>query len=282
MSTEEVRPRPPEPTGIDLPAPSSAPFTCAFGLTLMAAGMVTQWIVTIIGAMVMLVGAIGWFREVHPDNREEVVRLAPLPQPIAPRAVQVRRLLKDDQHRKRIPAEIHPYSAGVWGGIVGGAVMAIVASVGGLIESGSFWYASNLLAATILERYAEMSTAELSAFHGLGLIVSIIIQGVLSIFVGLIYGVTIPMIPRFHLLFAAFFVPLVWSGLTWASLSVVNPALQDRIDWLWYIGAQVTFGLVAGWWIVRTEKVGTMQNWTYLERIGVESPGIRSQGGEEE
>ena len=183
---------------------------------------------------------------------------------------------------QRIPAEIHPYSAGVWGGIIGGVVMAVVASLGGLIETGSIWYASNLLAATVLESYSTMSTAELSAFHGLGLIVSCVIQAILSVFVGLIYGVTIPMIPRFHLLFAALFVPLVWSGLTWASLSVVNPALQDRIDWLWYIGAQVTFGLVAGWWIIRTEKVGTMQNWTYLERIGVESPGIRGQGDADE
>ena len=74
MSSKEFHPRPPQPEGIELPAPTSSPFTCAFGLTLVAAGLVTQWIVTIIGFMLMIVGAIGWFKEVHPDDREEIVR----------------------------------------------------------------------------------------------------------------------------------------------------------------------------------------------------------------
>ena len=68
MTTEEFRPRTPEPDGIELPAPTSSPFTCAFGVTLIAAGLVTQWVVTVIGGMLMLVGAIGWFREVNPDD----------------------------------------------------------------------------------------------------------------------------------------------------------------------------------------------------------------------
>ncbi|MCH2133267.1 MAG: hypothetical protein MK116_05915 [Phycisphaerales bacterium] len=282
MSTEEFRPRTPEPPGIDLPAPTSSPFTCAFGVTLIAAGLVTQWVVTIIGAMLMLVGAIGWFREVHPDNREDRIPLEPDADPVAPRTQQVRRLMGQARHRQRVPAEIHPYSAGIWGGIIGGIVMAIVATIGSLIEHGSLWYACNILSATLLIGVETQTVEQLSQFNATSLIVGLLIQGIMSVFVGLIYGVTLPMIPRFPLLFAALFVPLVWSGLTWATISVINPALKTNIDWYWFIGAQVTFGIIAGLWIIRTEKIGTMQNWTYLERFGMESPGIRSQGGEDE
>ncbi|MBG83062.1 MAG: hypothetical protein CMJ40_00785 [Phycisphaerae bacterium] len=281
MSNTEFHPRPPQPEGIELPAPTSSPFTCAFGLTLVAAGLVTQWIVTIIGFMLMIVGAIGWFREVHPDDREEIVRIQRAPLPITPRTSKVKRLMGQERHRQRIPAMIHPYSAGVWGGIIGGAVMAIVATVGSLIEHGSLWYACNLLSASILIGVESQTVEQLSQFNTTSFVVAMIIQIMMSVLVGLIYGVTLPMIPRFPLLFAAVFVPLVWSGLTWATISVINPPLQSNIDWLWFIGAQITYGIVTGWWIINTEKIGTMQNWSYLERFGIESPGVPEQGESE-
>jgi len=68
--------------------------------------------------------------------------------------------------------------------------------------------------------------------------------------------------------------PVIWCGLTMASISVVNPALAHHVDWIWFIGAQVAFGLTCGWWILRTEKIDTMQNWSYLERMGMDSPGV--------
>ena len=278
MSNKEYHPRPPQPEGIELPAPTSSPFTCAFGLTLVAAGLVTQWIVTIIGFMLMIVGAIGWFREVHPDDREEIASIVGDPEPITPRTAKVQRLMVQSRHRQRIPAEIHPYSAGVWGGIIGGIVMAVVATIGGVIEQGSIWYACNLLSASILIGVESQTIEQLCQFDTLSFIVAMLIQAIMSVLVGLIYGVTLPMIPRFPLLFAAVFVPLVWSGLTWATISVINPALQDHIDWLWFIGAQITYGIVTGWWIISSEKIGTMQNWSYLERVGMESPGVRKQG----
>ncbi len=278
MSNKEFHPRPSQPEGIELPAPTSAPFTCAFGLTLVAAGLVTQWIVTIIGFMLMIIGAIGWFREVHPEESEEIVPIAGEPLAITPRTSRVLRLMGQQRHRQRIPAMIHPYSAGVWGGIIGGIVMAVVATIGSLIEHGSIWYACNLLSATILIGVESQTVEQLSQFNTTSFVVAMLIQATMSVLVGLIYGVTLPMIPRFPLLFAAVFVPLVWSGLTWATISVINPVLQTNIDWPWFIGAQITFGIVTGWWIISTEKIGTMQNWSYLERVGMESPGIPDQG----
>jgi hypothetical protein len=87
-----------------------------------------------------------------------------------------------------------------------------------------------------------------------------------------------PLLPRFHLLFAAILIPLMWSGLTWSSISVINPALSEHINWLWFVISQISFGIVTGWWIIRSEKVSTMQNWHYLERMGIESPGVRKMG----
>ena len=203
MTTDELHPRPSEPQGIELPAPSSSPFTCAFGVTLIAAGLVTQWIVTIIGAMIMLIGAIGWFKEVHPDDREETIPFEEGPAAITARNQKVLRLMQGTRHRQRVPAEIHPYSAGLWGGIIAGIVMAVVATIGSLIEHGSLWYACNLLSATILIGVESQTAEQLAQFNSTSLIVGITIQVVMSIFIGLIYGAVLPMIPRFQLLFAA-------------------------------------------------------------------------------
>ena len=38
---------------IELPMPTAAPMVCAFGFSLMTAGIVTSWIVAIIGFIIM-------------------------------------------------------------------------------------------------------------------------------------------------------------------------------------------------------------------------------------
>jgi hypothetical protein len=53
--------------------------------------------------------------------------------------------------------------------------------------------------------------------------------------------------------------PLLWTGLIWAVLGVVNPALDTRIDWPWFIASQIAFGLAAGFVISRAVPVATMQ-----------------------
>lgn len=267
--------------GVELPQPTSSPMVAAFGMTLMAAGLVTNWVVAAAGLLIMMVGVVVWFLQSNPESAEV---LAPLedkgPDPIIPRPGKVAHLIGDTEHRARIPMEIHPYSAGIWGGLIGGVMMAAFASIWGLIAHGSLWYTVNLLAGTMLSGYADMTMEQLSAFHTEGLLVGIVIQVVMSLAVGVLYGVTLPLIPRFQLFFSAIVIPIIWSGLTWSSISIVNPALGDHIEWIWFVASQVVFGLVAGWCIIRTEKVKTMQNWHYLERIGVETPGTREMGGE--
>ncbi|MBT5582881.1 MAG: hypothetical protein HOJ54_02625 [Phycisphaerae bacterium] len=274
--------KPTHAEGVELPRPTSSPMVAAFGMTLLAAGIVTNWVVTVVGLIIMMTGIVVWFLETNPDSKE---LLSPLeaegPDPILPRTARVAHLVSDADHRARIPIEIHPYSAGIKGGVIAGIAMAAFASVWGLIAHGSLWYTVNLLAGTMLSGYSDMTIDNLMAFHTEGLVVGIVIQVVMSLSVGILYGVTLPLIPRFQMLFSAIMVPAMWSGLMWGTISIVDPALQIHIEWIWFVASQVVFGLVAGWYILRTEKIKTMQNWHYLERIGVETPGVRGLGGEE-
>ena len=55
-----------------MPAPTAWPIVLAFGITLLFAGMVTSGAVSVLGAVLAVAGAVGWFREVlpmRPTNR---------------------------------------------------------------------------------------------------------------------------------------------------------------------------------------------------------------------
>src|SRR5215475_4232688 len=137
------------PDHISLPAPTAWPFVTAFGLALLAAGVVTQAVISVVGLVLAVRGAVGWFRDVLPVEQHEVVRVRPLEQrarPIAPAPRAVRQLQPGVAgHRVRVPAEIHPYSSGIKGGIAGGIAMALVACAYGMIAYRSIWYPINLL-----------------------------------------------------------------------------------------------------------------------------------------
>lgn len=270
------------PKGIDLPAPTSAPFVCAFGVTLIFAGIVTNWAVSIVGFVLGLVGAIRWWHEVLPDNREECIPFQDNPPVIEARPGAVAHLMTaESSHRARIPMEIHPYGAGLKGGIAGGIVMAIIAGLWGWLEHDSVWYPVNILGATILSDAQGDDAAQLSQWHTAAFVFGILIHTFMSLMIGMLYGVILPMVPRFRLVFSAIAVPLMWSGLAWATLEVINPVLNQQINWLWFIGSQVGFG-IACWFVVsRSEQIGTMQNWSMLERIGMDSPNVPKIGGDE-
>ncbi len=268
--------------GIELPAPCAGPMICAFGVTLLFAGIVTTWPVAVVGFVFGLAGATHWWREVHPDSREYAPTINVHPTPITVRTDGVVRLMQSRTHRARVPLEIHPYSAGFMGGLVGCVVMALVATLGGWLTHGSPWLAVNVLSGIVLPSIGDMTHAQLFAMDSTALAVGIGIHLVMSVFIGLLYGVMMPLLPRWPLLWAGLIVPAIWCGLTIASISVVNPALSDHVNWAWFVGAQVAFGLTCGWWILRTEKIDTMQNWSYLERLGMESPGVPAMNDEQD
>ena len=273
------------PDYINLPAPTAWPFVTAFGLTLLAAGLVTQAVISVVGLILALRGAVGWFRDVLPVEQHEFVRMRPLAERarlITPARYAVEHLRPGvADHRVRIPAEIHPYSSGIKGGIVGGIAMAIVACLYGVIAYRSIWYPINLLAAAAMPSLAQADLAQLTAFNGTGFIVALISHGILSILVGLLFAVLLPMLPSRRADFwGSLISPLLWSALIWATLKLINPALDKRIDWIWFIVSQVAFGMTTGYVVHRSKMVETMQTWPLAARAGIEAPGVMSERGE--
>ena len=49
--------------------------------------------------------------------------------------------------------------------------------------------------------------------------------------------------------------PLLWTALSYGMMGVVNPVLQERVDWPWFVVSQFVFGIVAAIVIVRSEEV---------------------------
>jgi len=267
------------PGNVSLPAPTAWPFVTAFGLTLLAAGLVTQAVISVVGLILAVRGAVGWFRDVLPVEQHELVRLRPLGQrarAIAPAPRAVAQLTPGVAgHRVRIPVEIHPYSSGIKGGILGGVAMAIVACLYGVVAYRSIWYPINLLAAAAVPSLARADLAQLTAFNGTGFIVGLISHGVFSVLVGLLFAVLLPMLPSRRAAFwGSLISPLLWSALIWATLRLINPALNARIDWIWFIASQIAFGMTTGYVVHHSKMVETMQTWPLAARAGIEAPGV--------
>jgi hypothetical protein len=261
---------------IEAPAPTAWPMIFALGLTLSFAGLVTNVAVSIVGFVLTIAGAVGWFREVLPVEHRETVNIEPVAaQPIVPAKISVDYLQVGELgNRAVLPLEIYPYSAGIKGGIAGGVAMAVLAALQGIALHGSPWYTVNILAATAMANLANADTATLSSFIPQAFVVALIIHASASILVGLLYGVMLPMFPRYPALWAAIVAPLLWTGLLWSSLSVINPVLDARIEWRWFILCQIAFGAVAGYVVNLTERVHTMQHLPFAVRTGIEAPGL--------
>jgi hypothetical protein len=276
MASEERAAQVPET--IAAPAPTVWPLVTALGITLLCAGLVTHMAVSVVGLVLFLRGLVGWWRDVLPVERHEAISVLPPEKRVAPVQTRLHTVahlrLGERGHRVRIPAEIHPYSAGIKGGIVGGVAMAIVAVAYGIIAYGSPWYPINLLAAAALPMASHISLEELTAFNALALIIALVSHTVLSLLVGLLYAAMLPMLPRHPAFWGGLMTPLMWTGLIWAFLDVINPTLNQHIDWRWFIASQVAFGMTCGFVIARSERIETMQTWPMAARAGLETPEV--------
>lgn len=260
---------------IELPAPTAWPMITAFGIALLAAGLLTHPVVSAVGLIIGLRGAVGWFREDLPVGHVEPVRVRPVSERAEIVKVSARTVAHlragHGRHRVRIPVEVHPYSAGVIGGLVGGVAMAICACVYGLIAYGSVWYPINLLAAVAIPSMARATVDQLDSFSAIGLGVALLSHGVISALVGLLFAVLLPMLPSRRAAFwGSLISPLMWTALVWATLRLINPLLDSRIDWRWFIASQIAFGMVTGYVVHHSKTVETMQTWPLAARAGLE------------
>jgi hypothetical protein len=268
---------------IDVPASAGWPLVLAFGFTLLFAGLLTSLSVTVLGAVLSVAGCVGWFREVFPRQREEPVLVVPEDFRITTRRVIVERVpVAAEQVRAWLPVHTYPVSAGVKGGLAGGVAMAVLACVYGLLKTGSIWYPINLLAAVVYAVSQRLDPAQLNLFHADAFAIALGLHGLVSTCVGLLYGVMLPMFPRRPIILGGLIGPVLWSGLLYFMLGLLNPLLESRIDWVWFMASQVAFGIVAGLVVLQQSRMPTRENVSFALRAGIEAPGIipPREGGE--
>lgn len=260
---------------IEVPAPTAWPFILAFGATLLFAGLVTSILVSVLGAALALAGCVGWFRAVFPHEQEEAI--AVIPEDIrltTDRAVVERVSVLPDQLRAWLPVHTYPISAGMKGGLAGAVAMAVLACAYGVLKAGSIWYPINLLAAGVYAESLKLGPAQLYSFHSGALAIACVLHGLVSILVGMLYGAMLPMFARRPIVLGGLIAPVLWSGLLYTILGLLNPLLASHIDWFWFVASQVAFGIVAGIVVTKQSRTLTRENLPFLMRAGIEAPGI--------
>jgi hypothetical protein len=274
--TEQATERPRE---IAVPASTAWPLVLAFGFTLLFTGLVTSASVSVLGAVLTIAGCVGWFREVLPHEHEEVVPvIAGEERVITARRVVERLPVAADQLRAWLPLRTHPISAGVKGGLAGSVAMAILACTYGVLKAGSIWYPINLLAASIYAEWVKLGPSQLYGFHAETFAIALFLHLVVSTAVGLLYGAMLPMFAHRPILLGGLIAPVLWSGLLYTILGLLNPVLESHIDWVWFMASQVAFGVVAGLVVVRQPRTMTRENVSFTLRAGIEAPGTMPPG----
>src|SRR5215472_17554913 len=266
---------------IEVPASTAWPFVLALGCTLLFAGLVTNLSVSLLGAVLSFAGSIGWFREVFPHEHEESVPVVAEDIRITTERRVVERVPIAAYQRAWLPVHTYPISAGVKGGLAGSIAMAFLACLYGVLKAGSIWYPINLLAAAVYAESLKLGPAQLYSFHADSFAIALGLHVLVSTMVGLLYGAMLPMFPRRPIVLGGLIAPVLWSALIYTMLGLLNPMLESRIDWYWFVASQVGFGIVAGLVVVRQSRMLTRENLPFAMRAGVEAPGMISPHGDE-
>ena len=167
-----------------------------------------------------------------------------------------------------MPEKVHPISAGIKGGILGGLVMPIPALAYGVLSGHGIWYPVNLLAGMVVPGMDQMTVPELEQFR-FGLVaVSVVIHAAMAIVLGMIYGVLMPTLPDIPkpLAWGALLAPMLWTGVSYVLMGAVNPLLKQGVSWPWFILSQFLFGvmmasfvmLAHGWRPVKAAVLGAL------------------------
>lgn len=262
--------------GIALPAPTAWPIVLAFGLTLVFAGLVTSPTVSLLGAVLAVAGCAGWIGEILPEEKHQVIPVATTEAPVA--VITARREverfpLAPELARALLPIETYPVSAGIKGGLAGSVGMAVLACLYGVLRQRSIWYPINLLAATVYAQSMKLGSDTLYGFHLDSFLLASGIHLVTSLLVGLLYGAMLPMFPRRPILLGGVIAPIMWTGLLYTILGMLNPLLVERIDWWWFIASQCAFGVLAGLVVKRQMPLRTRQLVPFALLAGIEAPG---------
>ncbi len=268
---------------IDLPAPTPWPILLALGLTLVFAAFVTSAALGILGAIIAVVSILGWFREVLPHEKHERVEVSTEILPVLHGGHKVARIQMDETHRAQLPLKTFPISSGIRGGIAGGIAMVIPAEIYSILKFHSIWYVVNLLGGAGVAGWSNPTNAEMLHFRLGAFITANLIQGLVTLLVGLLYGALLPIWPKHPIVLGGLIAPAIWTGLLHSILGIVNPFLEKRIDWWSFAAAQVVFGVVAGFTVVKFGHITSLEQVPLSIRLGLESPGLdEGRSGQEQ
>jgi len=282
-SMEELEQSPRNPVEIEVPASTAWPIVLAFGFTLMFAGLLTSVSVSALGLVLSVAGCVGWFREVFPHENEQTVPVVFEDDRVTTKRRVVERVpIAPELVRVWLPLKTYPISAGIKGGVAGAVAMAVLACTYGVLKTGSIWYPVNLLAATVYAESLKLGPAQLNSFRSDSFAIALALHGIGSIFVGLLYGAMLPMFPRRPIVLGGLIAPVLWSGLLYSVMQLLNPLLASHINWFWFVASQIAFGLVAGVVVLRQRRVSTHENLPFVLRAGIEAPGTVPQRKSEE
>jgi hypothetical protein len=248
--------------GIEMPEPTIYPFVLSLGVTLFAFGLGSYLAFSVVGLLILISGVIGWVSQLLPGRGHTHEERAPAdrqPRPIVGETGLVEQLRPGMAgYRFRLPEKIHPISAGIWGGIVGGIVMTIPALLYGVISGKGFWFPVNLLAGMVLPGVEEMTAEQLGQFNLTLAIVAVVIHATISVVFGLLGGVLLPTLPRIPggpIIWGTVVLPLLWMGVSYGLMGVVNPVMEQYVEWHYYLISQIFFGLAASIVVIRTEEI---------------------------
>jgi hypothetical protein len=232
-----------------MPGPTAAPLVLALGMAVLAAGVPLGLGFLVVGALVVVVGLSIWVAQLLPGQghvHEPLAEAALRPRPVTGVVGGVERLHEGvPGYRFRLPEQVHPISAGLRGGIAGGLLMPVPALLWGLFSGHGPYYPVNLLAGMVLPGVGAMTVPELEQFQASLLLVALVIHVVMSVVIGLIFGVLLPTLPEVPrpIAWGGLLMPILWTGVSYVAMNVANPALPGRVSWPWFILSQFVFGI---------------------------------------
>jgi hypothetical protein len=132
----------------------------------------------------------------------------------------------------------------------------------------------NLLGGAGVGEWTNPTMYQLTHFRLSAFITANIIQGAVTLLVGILYGALLPVWPKRPILLGGIVAPVLWTGVLHSALGIVNPFLQQKIDWWSFLAAQVIFGLVAGYTVTKLGKIEELRQLPLSVRLGLETPGL--------
>jgi hypothetical protein len=150
-----------------------------------------------------------------------------------------------------------PVAVGLLGGLAGGLVMPLPAMLWGLLNGHGVWYPVNLLAGMVWPGLSGRAAEELHHFHPDWFLAAVAVHVLLSAAFGLVYGLLLPRLRPIPgpIAWGGLLMPLLWTGIGYGLMGVVNPILQQQVSWPWFVVSQFVFGVTAAVVVVRSETI---------------------------